>query len=188
MPCCTNIHALGLVRLKRKYGIRVMAEHEEQTFKQIKPDATWVSAQAQRIFQLFPLPHGLQCGGVLKLLKDHDWAVKPLQPGKGSGDAMSWQVGAATPPPSDIITGLGKEILITEITREGKPVPPPKLKHRPKPSNICVKPQLPHPLLLQHQKAILGCFLTWPTEATCDAQDSKSRQEPAQRSHRQLER
>lgn len=125
--CRTNIHALGLVRMKRKYGIRVMAEHEEQTFKQIKPDATWVNAQVQRIFQLFPLPHGLQRGGVIKLLKDHDWAVKPLQPGKGSADAMSWQVGAATPPPSDIITGFGKEILITEITREGKPVPPPKL-------------------------------------------------------------
>ena len=68
--CRTHVHALGLVRMKRKYGVRVLAEHEEQTFKQIKPDATWVNAQVQRVFQLFRLPHGLQRGGVLKLLKD----------------------------------------------------------------------------------------------------------------------
>ena len=125
--CRTTIHALGLVRMKKKYGLRVLAEHEEQTFKQIKPDATWVNTQVQRIFQLFPLPHGLQRGGVIKLLQDIDWAVKPLQPGKGSADAMSWQVGAAVPPPQDVITGFGREIIITEITRESKPAPAPKM-------------------------------------------------------------
>ena len=80
--CRTHVHALGLIRMKRKYGIRVLAEHEELTFKQIKPDATWVNAQVQRIFQLFPLPHGLQRGGVIKLLKDLDWAVKPYNQAK----------------------------------------------------------------------------------------------------------
>lgn len=40
---------------------------------------------------------------------------------------MSWQVGASAPPPQDVITGFGREILITEITREGKPMPQPKL-------------------------------------------------------------
>jgi len=125
--CRTTVHALGLVRMKKKYGLRVLAEHEEQTFKQLKPDATWVNTQVQRIFQLFPLPHGLQRGGVIKLLQDIDWAVKPLQPGKGSADAMSWQVGAAVPPPQDVITGFGREIIITEITRESKPAPAPKM-------------------------------------------------------------
>ena len=125
--CRTKVHALGLVRMKKKYGLRVLAEHEEQTFRQIKPDVTWVNAKVQRIFQLFPLPHGLQRAGVIKLLKDLDWAVKPLQPGKGSAEAMSWQVGAATAPPADVITGFGKEILITEISRESKPPPQPRL-------------------------------------------------------------
>ena len=125
--CRTHVHALGLVRMKKKYGIRVLAEHEEQTFRQIKPDATWVNTQVQRIFQLFPLPHGLQRGGVIKLLKDIDWAVKPLQPGKGNAEAMSWQVGASTSPPQEVITAFGREILITEITREDKPVPQPTL-------------------------------------------------------------
>jgi hypothetical protein len=125
--CRTKVHALGLVRMKKKYGIRVLAEHEEQMFRQIKPDATWVNAQVQRVFQLFPLPHGLQRAGAIKLLQDLDWAVKPLQPGRGSAEAMSWQVGASSAPPTDVITGFGKEILITEITKESKPVPQPRL-------------------------------------------------------------
>ena len=56
-----------------------------------------------------------------------DWAVKPLQPGRGSAEAMSWQVGASSAPPTDVIKGFGKEILITEITKESKPVPQPRL-------------------------------------------------------------
>eukprot|EP00435_Cladocopium_sp_Y103_P034699 s2378_g9.t1 len=89
--CRTSVHALGLARMKRKYGLRVLAEHEEQTFKLIKPDAIWIDAQVQRVFQLFPLPHGLQRAGIVKLLKSISWAAKPLQPGQGNAEAMSWQ-------------------------------------------------------------------------------------------------
>ena len=113
--------------MKRKYGIRVLAEHEEKTFKAIKPDATWIDAQVQRVFQLFPLPHGLQRAGIAKLLKGIDWAAKPLQPGKGNAEAMSWQVGASVQPPTDVISSFGNEILITEITKPAKTAPPQQL-------------------------------------------------------------
>ena len=126
MACRTSIHALGLVRLKRKYGIRVEAEHEEATFRQLKPDVPYVATQVQRIWQLFPLPHGLQKAGVAKLLESISWVAKPLQPGKSSSTAMSWQVGSSTLPPRGVITAFDSEVLITELTKEQKPKPPPR--------------------------------------------------------------
>eukprot|EP00438_Fugacium_kawagutii_P036700 Skav200932 [mRNA] locus=scaffold2433:372726:376943:+ [translate_table: standard] len=123
----TCVHALGLVRMRMKYGIRVDVEHEEAAFREIKPDATFINTQVQRIYQLFPLPHGLQRTGICKLLESFDWKAKPLQPGKGSAKAMSWTVGSAQPPPRDVLMGFdGQEILITEITKTTKPPPPPR--------------------------------------------------------------
>ena len=121
----TCLHSLSLVRMKMKYGIRVASDDEEAAFKALKPDSVYIDTQVQRVFQLFPLPHGLQRAGVSKLLAGLDWKVKPLQPGKGNSTAMSWTVGAATAPPQSIITGFGSEIIISEITKITKPVPPP---------------------------------------------------------------
>ena len=122
----TCMQSLGLVRMRMKYGIRVAADDEEAAFKAIKPDSTFVATQVQRVFQLFPLPHGLQRAGVSKLLEGLEWTVKPLQPGKGNASAMSWTVGSESAPPRSVITGFGQEILITEITKENKPAPPPR--------------------------------------------------------------
>ena len=125
--CRTSVHAMGLVRMKYKYGIRVEAAHEETTFKAIKPDAVFINTQVQRIFQLFPLPHGVQRTGIVKFLKEMNWAAKPLQPGKGQADAMSWMVGSSKPPPAEVAHGFGKEVLITEITKAARPAPPTRL-------------------------------------------------------------
>eukprot|EP00438_Fugacium_kawagutii_P003078 Skav215305 [mRNA] locus=scaffold3276:18327:27629:- [translate_table: standard] len=123
----TCVHAIGLVRMRMKYGIRVEAENEESAFKEVKPDATFINTQVQRIYQLFPLPHGLQRAGICKLLESFQWRAKPLQPGKGNAKAMSWTVGSAVPPPSSILMGFdAQEILITEVTKESKPSPPPR--------------------------------------------------------------
>ena len=113
----TCVHSIGLVRMKMKYGIRVAAGDEEAAYKIVKPGPTYVDTQVQRIFQLFPLSHGLQRAGLVKLLESIEWAVKPLQPGRGNSDAMSWTVGAAQAPPRNVITGFDREIIITEITK-----------------------------------------------------------------------
>eukprot|EP00435_Cladocopium_sp_Y103_P074243 s90_g47.t1 len=113
----TCAKALGLVRLRQKYGIRVAAEDEESVFKILKPDATFIATRVQRTFQLFPLPHGLQRAGLMKILADFKWIAKPLQPGRGQKDGISWQVGSSDPPPATIFTSFGKEVLITETTK-----------------------------------------------------------------------
>eukprot|EP00435_Cladocopium_sp_Y103_P014969 s2954_g3.t1 len=78
--CKTCIKALGLVRLRHKYGLRVAAADEEAAFKQLKPEATFIATRVQRTFQVFPLPHGLQRAGLIRILSDLQWVAKPLQP------------------------------------------------------------------------------------------------------------
>ena len=122
--CKSCVHALGLVRIKMKYGVRVKSDHEETTFKFLKPDSTFVDTQVQRVFQFFPLPHGLQRAGVQKLLEGIKWTAKPLQPGRSSAQALSWQVGASEGPPVNVFTAFDEEVIITELTKEQKPKPP----------------------------------------------------------------
>ena len=124
--CRACIHAVGLVRMKHKYGIRVPTEHEAAAFATLRPDSTYIDARVQRIFRLFPLPHGVQRAGVQKILKNLKWAAKPMQPGRSSSGSMSWQIGAADAPPTDTFTAFDQEVLITELTKEEKPKPPPR--------------------------------------------------------------
>ena len=113
----TCIKALGLVRLRQRYGLRVDAADEEAAFKFLKPDATFIATRVQRTFQLFPLPHGLQRAGLIKVLNDLDWIATPLQPGKGQQDGISWTVGSTAAPPVQVFPSFGKEVLITETTK-----------------------------------------------------------------------
>eukprot|EP00435_Cladocopium_sp_Y103_P061470 s241_g23.t1 len=123
--CKKCVQALGLVRLRHKYGIRVDAADEEIVFKQLKPEATFIATRVQRTFQIFPLPHGLQRAGVVKILGDLKWLAKPLQPGRGHQDGISWQVGSSVPPPTSTFTSFGKEVLITETTKPATTSKPP---------------------------------------------------------------
>jgi hypothetical protein len=118
--CKTCLKALGLVRLRHKYGVRVEAHDEEIAFKQLKPEATYIATRVQRLFQLFPLPHGLQRAGVIKILNDLNWVAKPLQPGRGQQDGISWQVGSSSSPPVTVFTSFGEEVLITETTKQSE--------------------------------------------------------------------
>ena len=124
--CKTCINSLGLIRLRHKYGVRVLAEHEESVFKSLKPESVFVATQVQRIFQIFPLPHGIQKGGVAKLLSSIKWTAKPLQPGRSQAKAMSWQVGSSEAPPVLVFSAFGEEVLITEMTQDSKPKQPPR--------------------------------------------------------------
>ena len=124
--CKSNPHSTGLVRLKRKYGVRVRADDEEAAFKALRPDSVYIDTQVQRVFQLCPLPHGLQRAGVIKLLAGLKWNAKPLQPGKSTTQSMTWMVGSSSPPPSQVFTAFDQEVIVTEMTKENKVKPPPR--------------------------------------------------------------
>ena len=104
-----------LMRIKQRFGVRVLAKDEETAFKALRPGVPYMDVEVKQIYNLMPLPHGTQKSAVSALLKEWNWAAKPLQPGKGNADYMAWTVGAATPPPQPIMPGFKLDILITEV-------------------------------------------------------------------------
>ena len=62
--------------------------------------------------------------GLMKILNELQWTAKPLQPGRGQQDGISWQVGSTDPPPTTVFTSFGKEVLITETTKKAVEVKP----------------------------------------------------------------
>eukprot|EP00435_Cladocopium_sp_Y103_P053215 s2024_g17.t1 len=106
-------HGLSLVRMKNRFGIRVISTYEEQAFKELRPSETFVKVDVSRIYRVHPLPHGLQRQQVCQLLKEWKWQAKPLQPARGSAEGGSWEVGAASEPPGNILTAFGRDVLIS---------------------------------------------------------------------------
>ena len=81
-------HGLSLVRLKHRYGIRVLAQHEEKTYQELRPGDDFVKVKVTSVHRLHPLPHGIQRTQVTALLKQWSWAAKPLQPAQGTSEAV----------------------------------------------------------------------------------------------------
>eukprot|EP00435_Cladocopium_sp_Y103_P021134 s799_g5.t1 len=106
-------HGLSLVRMKNRFGIRVLSTYEEAAFRELRPSEVFLKVDVSRIYRLHPLPHGLQRLQVCQLLKEWKWQAKPLQPARGSAEGGSWEVGAASEPPSNIMTAFGRDVLIS---------------------------------------------------------------------------
>ena len=98
-----------------RFGIRVHTKDEEQAFKALRPGVPFISIDIQRIYSLFPVPHGTQRNAMCELLANWNWPAKVLQPGRSSNEAMSWTIGAKEEPPATVINGFGQEILVTEV-------------------------------------------------------------------------
>ena len=109
----TTEGAIGLARNKGRYGIRVKADQEEQAYKSLHPNQEFVKVNIQNIYRLHPLPFGLQKPAIQKLLREWSWSARALQPSRGGALGGAWTVGASHPPPSLIMTGYGRDILIT---------------------------------------------------------------------------
>ena len=109
----TTEHAVGLARAKNRYGIRVLAQHEEQVYRSLRPQQEFVKVDIQCIYKLHPLPFGLQKISVQRLLKEWKWTARVLQPARGTALGGAWTVGSDSPPPQPIMPGFGNDILIT---------------------------------------------------------------------------
>ena len=117
----TMSHGLSLVRMRQRYGIRVLATHEATAHAELRPGDTFIKVNVHKIFRLHPLPHGLQRVQVAKLLQDWNWCAKPLQPARGTSEGAAWDVGAATDPTTNVMTAFSKDVLITLIKDRQEP-------------------------------------------------------------------
>ena len=106
---------ISLVRLKQRYGIRVATENEKAVHKELRPGDTFNKVEVAFIYRIHPLPHGTQRAQIVKLLADWTWSAKPLQPAKGSQQGGSWDVGASTKPPSQVMHAFGQDVIVTLV-------------------------------------------------------------------------
>ena len=107
-------HGLSLVRLKHRFGIRVLST-EEAAFRELRPNEEFMKVAVTKIYRLHPLPHGLQRLQVSQLLREWKWQAEPLQPARGSAEGSSWEVGAAVEPPNNIMPAFQRDVLISLI-------------------------------------------------------------------------
>ena len=113
--CRTFAKSICLVRLKHKYGIRVRKQDEAAAWTKSRPGIEFVDMSIQKIYELFPLPHGTQRQAITQILADWSWKARVLQPGRGNQHHMAWRVGA-TDPPAPILTAFGAGVIITAVT------------------------------------------------------------------------
>eukprot|EP00438_Fugacium_kawagutii_P035023 Skav226643 [mRNA] locus=scaffold1097:87671:91891:+ [translate_table: standard] len=113
--CRTFDKAISLVRLRNKFGIRVKKEDEQAAWAHLRPGTTFTPMTLQHIFELSPIPHGTQRQAIVKLLQDWKWLARPLQPGRGCFEHMTWRVGAQTIPPHNVMTGFQNDVIITQV-------------------------------------------------------------------------
>ena len=111
----TYSKSIALVRLKHKYGIRVKKGDEAAAWAKLLPGLEFVDRSIQKIFELFPIPHGTQRATINKILADWSWKARALQPGKGNFHHMAWRVGSAELPPATVMTAFGADVIVTEI-------------------------------------------------------------------------
>ena len=118
-------HGLSLVRMKTRYGIRVKASLEAAAHAELRPGTDFVKVTVKMIYRVHPLPHGLQRNQVVKLLKEWNWAAKPLQPARGTSEGGAWEVGAEKPPQCSVLPAFGKDVLITLLKDRSMPTESP---------------------------------------------------------------
>eukprot|EP00435_Cladocopium_sp_Y103_P056110 s2860_g18.t2 len=113
--CRTYAKAVCLVRLKNKYGIRVRKTDEVAAWSKLRPGTDFVDMSIQKIYELFPIPHGTQRQAITQILADWSWKARALQPGKGNFHHMAWRVGSSMAPPASVMTAFGSDVIISAV-------------------------------------------------------------------------
>ena len=113
MRTCT--HSVALARMGTRFGVRVELTNEQAAHEHLRPDVTFLKVDVQKVFRLHPLPFGLQRKAIEELLKQWKWTARPLQPGKGSHQGGSWDIGTQHDPPALILCAFGKDVLVTQL-------------------------------------------------------------------------
>ena len=109
---------VALVRFGSMFGIRVLCHDAEAVHKEIYPDKPFQQVNVQSIYEIRPLPYGVQTAGVRELLKQWGWKAKVLEPYKADHYGQGWLVGAETPPPMNVFQTSNGDVLVTMHRRQ----------------------------------------------------------------------
>eukprot|EP00438_Fugacium_kawagutii_P008243 Skav226262 [mRNA] locus=scaffold2708:164460:168437:+ [translate_table: standard] len=118
-------HVVGVARMQRKLGLRVLKRHEATVAKEVFPGKDLTVCAVEKVFEVGPLPHGLSHAQVGSLLKAWAWVAKPLRPVRSSDMGQHWDIGTACDPPAAVLpTAAGS---VTVVCKKQKSVDTPQL-------------------------------------------------------------
>ena len=106
-------NGIALVRFGQRFGIRVFSKDAEALHTEMHPDQPYQQVQVRSVYELRPLPYGVQTAGVRALLKQWGWKAKVLQPFKADQYGQGWLVGAEHPPPATVFQTNAGDVLVT---------------------------------------------------------------------------
>lgn len=102
---------IAVARFAGRYGVRAFCRDGPQLHKELELGDDYNQVTVQEIYEIRPLPHGIQKAGVTALLKKWGWAARPLQPYRGDQHGMGWLVGSATAPPEPILCAAEGDVM-----------------------------------------------------------------------------
>ena len=105
--------AVALVRYGQKYGIRTMLKDAEAVHRELHPDQPYENVAVHSVYEVRPLPHGMQTAGIRDLLHQWGWKAKPLQPFRADQHGHGWLIGSDMPPPANVFQTTTGDVLVT---------------------------------------------------------------------------
>ena len=119
-------NAVALARIHNKYGVRLPAAHMEDAHKQHHPDEPFTTTKVQDVYRLYPVPWGTQRAALQRCLNEWGWKARVLQTTGGGAEGSTWEVGAAQPPPANVLQDKAGDIVVTHLrssSKDPKPAP-----------------------------------------------------------------
>jgi len=110
-----NPQIRGLARLGSRLGVRCRIQHAPDLAKTLKPNSVFLAAGSKLMFEVGPLPFGMDRLSVSKLC--WQWQARPLHPARSAEGHLGniWIVQSSVPPPQSVIRYQGSEIVITSV-------------------------------------------------------------------------
>eukprot|EP00435_Cladocopium_sp_Y103_P069861 s642_g34.t1 len=105
--------AIALVRFGQRYGIRTLHRDAEVVHKEVHRDLPFDNVNVQSVYEVRPLPHGMQSSGVRDLLQQWGWKAKALQPFRADQHGQGWLIGSENPPPATVFQTSTGDVLVT---------------------------------------------------------------------------
>jgi hypothetical protein len=93
-------HCLGIARTGRRFGLRVRAQHFQEVFSSVKPEAVYLAPGSRVTYHTGPWPYGCDRKSIAKALRDVGWECRPLQPLHSVTGGLVWAVQANCEPPT----------------------------------------------------------------------------------------
>ena len=106
-------HCLGIARSGRRFGLRVKAQHFQEVFASVKPEAVYLAPGSRITYHTGPWPYGCDRKSIARALKAVGWECRPLQPVQNVPGGLVWSVQAVCEPQSNVLSMQHGQVVLT---------------------------------------------------------------------------